>query len=258
MNPYIFAGVGVNGAFNNDEAQALSPKLPEDNYLWDGSRVFPVGRFGVGMGVRLTDAVHFNIELNGNFLSDRFNSKKASAVDWQLGATAGFTFKIGLKKDRSRDDDASAASEPVAQTSQAVDPVPSAEPESRPAEPAARSSVPATVIEAAAFEPVSDDVFFRLNESELLDSERAKVIELAAVLKATPDSRITVTGYADKETGSESYNMELSRKRAENVAAALEAAGISPDRITVDYKGSTVSPYDTPEKNRVAICVVEK
>ena len=38
VNPYIFAGVGVNGAFNNDEAQALSPKLPEDNYLWDGSR----------------------------------------------------------------------------------------------------------------------------------------------------------------------------------------------------------------------------
>ena len=82
VNPYIFAGVGVNGAFNNDEAQALSPKLPEDNYLWDGSRVFPVGRFGVGMGVRLTDAVHFNIELNGNFLSDRFNSTLRKPAPW--------------------------------------------------------------------------------------------------------------------------------------------------------------------------------
>ena len=38
VNPYIFAGVGVNGAFNNDEAQAVSPYLPEDNLLWDGSR----------------------------------------------------------------------------------------------------------------------------------------------------------------------------------------------------------------------------
>ena len=45
VNPYLFAGIGVNGAFNNGEAQALSPKLPEDNYLWDGSRVFPVGRW---------------------------------------------------------------------------------------------------------------------------------------------------------------------------------------------------------------------
>ena len=52
--------------------------------------------------------------------------------------------------------------------------------------------------------------------------------------------------------------MELSKERAENVAAALEAAGISPDRITVDYKGSTVNPYDTPEKNRVAVCVVDE
>ena len=100
VNPYIFAGVGVNGAFNNGEAQDLGPYLPKDNLLWDGSRVFPVGRFGAGMGVRLTDAVHFNIEVNGNFLSDRFNSKKGSAVDWQLGALAGFTFRIGLKKEK--------------------------------------------------------------------------------------------------------------------------------------------------------------
>ena len=245
VNPYIFAGVGVNGAFNNDEAQAVSPYLPEDNLLWDGSRVFPVGRFGVGMGVRLTDAVHFNIELNGNFLSDRFNSKKGSAVDWQLGALAGFTFKIGLKKEK-------APEEVPVEPSPAPAPVSGAEPAAE-AEPA-----PAPVIEAAAFEPVTENVFFRLNESELLDDERAKVLEIAAVLKATPSARVTVTGYADKETGSDRHNMELSKERAENVAAALEAAGISPDRITVDYKGSTVNPYDTPEKNRVAVCVVDE
>ena len=105
---------------------------------------------------------------------------------------------------------------------------------------------------------MTENVFFRLNESELLDDERAKVLEIAAVLKATPSARVTVTGYADKETGSDRHNMELSKERAENVAAALEAAGISPDRITVDYKGSTVNPYDTPEKNRVAVCVVDE
>ena len=53
------------------------------------------------MGVRITDAVHFNIEVDGNFMGDSFNSKRGSAVDWQLGALdAGFTFKIGLKKDK--------------------------------------------------------------------------------------------------------------------------------------------------------------
>ena len=119
------------------------------------------------MGVRLTDAVHFNIELNGNFLSDRFNSKKGSAVDWQLGALAGFTFKIGLKKEK--------ASEEVP-----VEPSPAPAPVSE-AEPAAEAEpAPAPVIEAAAFEPVTENVFFRLNESDLLDDERAKVLEIAA------------------------------------------------------------------------------
>ena len=148
------------------------------------------------MGVRLTDAVHFNIELNGNFLSDRFNSKKGSAVDWQLGALAGFTFKIGLKKEKASEEvpvEPSPEEVPV-EPSPAPAPVSEAEPAAE-AEPA-----PAPVIEAAAFEPVTENVFFRLNESELLDDERAKVLEIAAVLKATPSARVTVTGYADKET----------------------------------------------------------
>ncbi len=58
------------------------------------------------------------------------------------------------------------------------------------------------------------------------------------------------------ETGSESRNMELSEERAENVAAAIKAAGIASDRVYIAYKGDRENPFDTPEKNRVAICVV--
>ena len=67
---------------------------------------------------------------------------------------------------------------------------------------------------------------------------------------------MTVTGHADAETGSESRNMELSEERAENVAAAIKAAGIASDRVFIAYKGDRENPFDTPEKNRVAICVV--
>ena len=68
---------------------------------------------------------------------------------------------------------------------------------------------------------------------------------------------MTVTGYADKETGSAERNMQLSKERAENVAAALIDAGIDPERITVLYKGSSETPFDSQEENRVAICVVD-
>ena len=37
----------------------------------------------------------------------------------------------------------------------------------------------------------------------------------------------------------------------------MKAKGIAADRITVAYKGDTVQPYNTPEENRVSICIAE-
>lgn len=255
VNPYLFAGIGVNGAFNNGEAQDLSPRLPEDNLLWDGSKVLPAGRFGVGMGVRITDAVHFNIEVNGNFMGDSFNSKRGSAVDWQLGALAGFTFKIGLKKDKEPVEE-----EPVLCYEDTVVAAPVAEPEDTAAATTTVAVVPAldsAAYAVADFEAVEENIFFLIGKSEIRSSEESKVDDVAYLLEANPQTRVTVTGYADKETGSAERNMQLSKERAENVAAALIDAGIDPERITVLYKGSSETPFDSPEENRVAICVVD-
>ena len=41
------------------------------------------------------------------------------------------------------------------------------------------------------------------------------------------------------------------------IHSALKAKGIAADRITVAYKGDTVQPYNTPEENRVSICIAE-
>ena len=263
VNPYIFAGIGVNGAFNNSEAQELGPRLPENNLLWDGSKVLPVGRFGIGMGVRLTDAVHFNIEVNGNVTGDSFNSKKGSAADWQLGALAGFTFKIGLKKDKAVEEEVVEVVEepaPVQEPAPAKEETPAPKEETPvPATPVAtaQQGTPAAVAEyVAPFEPVENLVFFTIGKSEIRKSEMSKVEEVIELLKANPNTKITVTGHADAETGSEERNMELSKERAENVAATIIAAGIEADRVTVYYKGSTENPFETPEKNRVAICIV--
>lgn len=246
VNPYIFAGVGVNGSFNNSEAQTMSPYLPDIEYVWDGTKVFPVGRFGVGMGVRLTDDVHFNIEINGNFISDKFNSKKGSAVDWQLGAQAGFTFKIGMKKKAVV---VPSVSEPEPEPEPEYQPQPDHEPTVDP-----KQEVP--VVVTSAFESVTKEIYFTIGRSDIRESEKSKLDEVLSLLKDNPTTSVTVIGHADAETGSEQRNMELSKERAENVAAALEAAGIVSERITVQYKGATENPFSTPEQNRVAICLV--
>ena len=261
LSPYLFAGVGVNGGFNNDEANSLSGRFPADNLLWTGRSILPAGRFGLGTGIRITDAVHFNVEVNANILGDRFNSKRGSAVDWQLGALAGFTFNIGLKKGRKAEPVPSSAPVPVAE--QRPEPSEPSEP-SRPvaAGPSAESGDPAESSEPAAaesapqFNPVQEDIYFSIGKSVIRPGEKSKLAEVVRLLESYPEAEITVTGHADRATGSAGRNLELSKERARNVAAALMDGGVSGDRITVLYKGDTENPYSEPERNRVAICIV--
>ena len=261
LSPYLFAGVGVNGGFNNSEANSLSGRFPEDNLLWTGRSILPAGRFGVGTGIRITDAVHFNVEVNANILGDRFNSKRGSAVDWQLGALAGFTFNIGLKKGRKAEPVPSSAPVPVAV--QMPEPSEPSEP-SRPgaAEPSsesvdsAESGEPSSAESAPQFNPVQEDIYFSIGKSVIRPGEKTKLAEVVSLLESYPEAVITVTGHADRATGSAGRNLELSKERARNVAAALMDGGVSGDRITVLYKGDTENPYSEPERNRVAICIV--
>ena len=255
VSPYLFAGVGVNGAFNNSDAQNLGPRLPDDNLLWGGSKVFPAGRFGVGMGVRITDWLHFNLEVNANVLGDAFNSKKGSYVDWQLGALAGLTFRIGKLRKESPAEPEPVEVVPVA--AEEPQPQPQPAPEPVPAAVAVAEAGPVQETGTLDFAPVESSVYFAIGSSELSDEARGKISVVASLLVSNPGTRVTVTGHADRETGTAERNMELSRNRAENVAEALIAAGIEADRITVAYKGDTENVSPVPEENRVAICIVD-
>lgn len=108
-----------------------------------------------------------------------------------------------------------------------------------------------------AFESLQRNILFVINTWTIRDSEQLKIDEVVAVMKEHPETRVRISGYADKETGTAQRNLFLSRKRAETVAAAIMGAGISKDRIVTEYFGDTVNPYDVPEQNRVAVCFVK-
>lgn len=95
VNPYIFVGVGANIAFNNGEAKSVNDAGNRLSLLWHNNKVFAAGRGGVGVNFQLCDRVLLGLEVNTNMLPDKFNSKKAGNVDWQMNALAGLTFRFG-------------------------------------------------------------------------------------------------------------------------------------------------------------------
>ena len=120
----------------------------------------------------------------------------------------------------------------------------------------AESGEPSSAESAPQFNPVQEDIYFSIGKSVIRPGEKTKLAEVVSLLESYPEAVITVTGHADRATGSAGRNLELSKERARNVAAALMDGGVSGDRITVLYKGDTENPYSEPERNRVAICIV--
>jgi len=79
------------------------------------------------------------------------------------------------------------------------------------------------------------DVTFAVDSTTISPSFRAALDEVAASLQKYPNSLVDVMGHTDS-TGSDSYNLDLSRRRAESVKGYLVMRGVSAARIaTIGY-----------------------
>ncbi len=104
----------------------------------------------------------------------------------------------------------------------------------------------------------SYQVFFDFNKSDL--TPQAVTIVDTAAKNAGPAkvTQIEVTGHTDT-VGSDAYNMRLSRRRAESVAAELEKQGIPSSEIAIFAKGKkdllvpTADGVKEPQNRRVQI-----
>ena len=100
--------------------------------------------------------------------------------------------------------------------------------------------------------------FFTINKIDLNDDSQRAIKQCAEYLKANPGKRVTVFGYADKNTGTAKRNAWLASNRARVVKEALIAEGVSADRISTYDEGDKVQPYPEAvfEKNRSAIMLI--
>jgi iron complex outermembrane receptor protein len=113
-------------------------------------------------------------------------------------------------------------------------------------------------VQAVAPAPRSYLVFFDFNKSDLTPQAVQIVNQAAANAGPAKVTRLTVTGHTDT-VGSDAYNMRLSRRRAESVAAQLEKDGIPSSEIEIVAKGKrdllvpTADGVKEPQNRRVQI-----
>ena len=104
-------------------------------------------------------------------------------------------------------------------------------------------------IEVAKVEPNAtirlNNIFFDFDKYTLRSESFAELNRLAEFLEEQGSINIQIAGHTDN-VGADTYNMELSRKRAQSVANYIIKKGIAKERVTVTPFGET-KPRDTNE-----------
>ncbi|MDE6400121.1 MAG: OmpA family protein [Muribaculaceae bacterium] len=273
----VFAGVGINVAWKNNEANSVNKQMqglfPEielgknENgdliheglgqivpnhdgynmlgYVWDGTHTRFTGRFGFDVNFNITERLQIGLEANANVLNDHYNSKKAGNADWYFNTLIGVKYAFGPRySTRTRVIEEPAPCEPQI-IEKIVEKI---------------VEVPVQVEEKKQEASVlRRDIFFKINKTVVTPQEMTKVQAVAEYLNAHPNAKVTITGYADKGTGTKAINLRLSAKRAEVVAEALRTKfNIPASRMIVKSMGDAEDqPYPDPVQNRVAICIAE-
>lgn len=268
VNVGVFAGIGANIAWGNDEAataqsnmnaaytnlinSAYGTTTPEANkvaksdpalsYLWDGSKVRLTGRVGANVDFRVSERVSLGLEVSANTLNDRYNSKKAGNADWYFNALVGAKFTLG----KTYTTKTIPAPKPVEKIIERI------------IEKPAPAPAPKTETKQEAVdENFRRDIFFPIGNSNIAKSQTTKIAEIVTFMKENPDAKITLTGYADKGTGSAAFNDKIAARRAQTVYNTLAAKGVAKNRMIKKSMGSRVQPFEENDMNRVTICIAK-
>ena len=268
VNFGVFGGIGANIAWGNDEAttaqdnmnkaynsmlnSAYGDKVNDANkiakaesdlaYLWTDSKVRLTARVGANVDFRVSDRVSLGLEVSANTLSDHYNSKKAGNPDWYFNALVGAKIALG----KTHTTKTIPAPKPVEKIIERV-----IEKQIVPA------PAPVETKKEVAAEEFRRDIFFTIGNSVIAQSQASKITEIVNYMKENPDAKITLTGYADKGTGSDAINDKVAARRAQTVYNALAAKGVAKSRMIKKSAGSRIQPYSENGMNRVTICIAK-
>jgi outer membrane protein OmpA-like peptidoglycan-associated protein len=105
------------------------------------------------------------------------------------------------------------------------------------------------------------DVLFEVDRAELKPGAERSLSELVQVLRENSNSTVVIEGHTDS-TGTRSYNMSLSQRRADSVRNYLIGQGIAAQRITAaglgpDYPVASNNDAAGRQQNRRVELVIQ-
>jgi outer membrane protein OmpA-like peptidoglycan-associated protein len=237
--PWI--GLGYSQRWSKDEQNIPRTESPTLNT-------------GILTAFRLGKHVDFNIEVQGVLLNEDYNRiYKRKLSDGIVQVSAGLTFKLGKTDFEVIEPmDYALLNDLNGQVNDLR--AQNAELSKRPKScPDCPEVVPAKVVNNYA----ENVVYFRINSSRIDKNQQINIFNTSEFVKEN-NIPIKVVGYADKNTGTSSYNMGLSEKRAKAVAKELiEKYGINSNQISIEWRGSDEQPYTENNWNRVVIMTAE-
>lgn len=251
--PYV--GVGGDVMWDYRDAFGNRPAAESAGLHRKNNWTLPVSA-GVQFKLRLCKYVDFFAEMRANFYGDNWNLvANAEPIEANVSCYGGFSFNIGGRQFGKYNECDYMAQ--VASLNNEVNNLRAEVLNSAQVIAGLESQLPCPKVEAPKNTdgaPLLSTVRFTIDSDVITPEEEVNVYNMAEYLKANPGKKVTVLGYADKDTGTSEYNLELSKRRAEKVADQLvNKYGISKDRISVKYDGSNVQPYDVNDWNRIVI-----
>jgi len=101
-------------------------------------------------------------------------------------------------------------------------------------------------------------VNFVVNTTDVVNREKVNLQTVAAMIKATPDRKYNVIGYADKQTGTAEGNAQLAKNRAQNVYDILvNQLGVPASSLVLDSKGGVDYMYFNDEQMSRSVIISE-
>ena len=214
------------------------------------------GSVGVLNSFRLTSWLDLNLDVRATLVNDRFDGETGGAKEeGLLGATVGVAYKFpqrGWNRSKTivRYDD-----EALNDMRRRVSDLEAENARLQKAIAEGNQAAVETILKKMLVAAPNLCVF-RIGKSDLLPDSRVNLDFFAKVVKAcSPEAVYTITGYADKGTGTPELNERLSRERAENVYNYLvNEGGVPAAQLRKDHKGGVDNMfYDDPKLSRAVI-----